>query len=601
MPKIPVYEQQVKVNPVMPQSIRPLAPVEGAYGENISRAGEKIGAAVSGIGEKLAAYGIQMQERNDEAETQNLTQKFTEEHQNLLWSKDLDKNKNPSGIMYRKLSNAQGTFEEYEAKVKGLEQKYLEIAPERVKAKLGVLMENQRLTFRDEVSKHEASQLDDAYNQTIDSNTKTQVLAAAGISDPNALISRMETTAGSLANALRKGGKDEKTITFGVQAVTSEMIKNSVNAILEKSPQQARTILEATKKFIAPTEAAKLDETIKGKEIWDEQNGVWGQVKNYRLPDGTSDLGKMNTFVDQMSIPTERKEKFKSYIQAQAGEQNQIKKARDNAVDYSFMNTIYDGKKKGVTLSQALPQAQKFGQGAWDVGQKEEIIKKLYAQAEGKTDPVTYMALWTAVRNGQAGAPEMYQAYTKGRVTGSDFMELSKLAYKGEGNLKQTWDRIEIDAKEIYKEPVDRAKYLYTVKELEKENPGISGEELYKKAIDLREKDPSTKWFFGLFGGKENYQVELAKRDAKNAAWGTLENDFGRDTVQAIGQASQRSKGSFGIEDVNTYINDFGADSLKPGGKVNQAIKELKASGLPATTANIKKYLETYATKTGSK
>ena len=327
----------------------------------------------------------------------------------------------------------------------------------------------------------------------------------------------------------------------GIEAYTADLHKNITTKLDSNEFDNAKGALASSKNRISPDAYIALEKTIQGKEFDNLRGLTWQNVSNYKLADGSPDYAKQSALVDKMDLPIEKKDSIKDYIKAKGNEMAMIKREQDKATDYSFMEELYKGKKQGAGLDQSLTLVSKYGDGAWDKAQKEDIVKKLYSPENIKTDPVTYVAIWRGIKNNQVTANDVYSAYKQGKISGSDFMELSKLTNKGEGNLKAAYDRIEISAKELYKNETDRAKYLYTVKQIQTENPSISGDELIKKADDLGKKVVTSPGW--LWDTKETlYKVELAKSDAKNKAWGTLESDFGRDVVNAIGRIKSDKK-----------------------------------------------------------
>jgi hypothetical protein len=577
------------------------APVEAAFGQDVAAANARMAGTVSSLGEKLASHMIERQAKDDERQVFDTAVKFNQEMQDRLYDQTRDDKGKPKGFMLRQLDQTKDSTPEFDQFYhQDLKQKYLDtVTSDAQKTMLQREMDTRFTATRDQIIKHEVTQTNEAFNKSAATFVKTSVDLSAGITDPSILKAAIAHTQEYQALALQRNGLTPDEIAQSSKEVAGEMAKAAVLAVIEQNPKAARSLLENTKTVMSEHQAVDLEKTVKGKEFADKQVAVFNTVSGFKLEDGTPDFAKMeSTILSMKDTPTAEKEKLWDYSKARAGEMSQQKKQQDTAKDYDFMNQIYAGKAKGtMSRDQAIQYANKVGDGAWDVGQKEAIVTKLYT-TDIKTDPVTYMAMWEGVRNGQLQAKDLYQVFTKGRISGSDFMELSKLAFKGEGNLKSTMDMIEIQAKEKYADPIDRARFIYSVEEAKRTNPGITSDELYKKAQTLMDKDPNTGWL-GFIGVKKNYQTEFSKSGEDLLAMGQVKQDLGSDVVKSIERTTLKGQSKFMPEDIKPYFQEFGDDAMKPGGRANDAIKYLNSQGLDATFSNIKKYLELTATSKG--
>jgi hypothetical protein len=89
--KIQSYEPSV--SPVTPTLTppRPLAPVDGAYGENVAKAVEGLGDVGLAIGMKMMAHAEEQQREKDNADIANIDTNFTMSMQDKLWNQDDEK------------------------------------------------------------------------------------------------------------------------------------------------------------------------------------------------------------------------------------------------------------------------------------------------------------------------------------------------------------------------------------------------------------------------------------------------------------------------------------------------------------------------------
>lgn len=598
MPKVPVYEQQVETRTPTVQTQTFSRPVEGAFGGQVAEAYGKLGDTTAKLGNAIFQRVIERQEQEDERQVLDVETKFRQEMQNTLYSKEADKDGKPKGFLTRQLGQAKDATPEFDSTFHGLREKYLEgVTSERQKQALGSMLDKHYLSARDSVIRHEVTQGDENFKNTLNSNLKQRVMDAAAIADPAKLIGAIDEAKALQSTGLKRLGMDENAVKLSNELIAADIAKSSISAMIDRDPMKAQSILAAATDRLPASTVAELRKVIDGKTLDDERQKVWNQATAFRLPDGNPDETKMEKFVLGMeNVPTERKEKIWDYVKSRAAEQRSQKTQHEAAFEHQFMNEVYAGKKKGtLQLTDALKLATdpKFGFDAYEMGQKEEAVKKLYDHPV-KTDPATYMGLWEGVQDKKVLKEDIDHAMKAGRISVQDWEGLRKDYFKmqnqGEDSAeKLAWERVKVLAEDKYgNDKEKRDSFMYVMHGTAK---GKAPEEIWAIASEKLKEVPGTgSWFFGI-NKKKQWEVNMTQQDAQNEVWGKVYQDVGRAEVLAIGQgALAKGKPSWGLADVDQLANEVGGD-IKPGTPAHNAIQSLMKRGELVTPANIKAIL----------
>lgn len=609
MVKIPIYDQRVTPNanagntPAMPT-----APSE-AFGQELSKAGARLGETLTSVGEKLGQHLQVLQDRDNKKQVLDLETKFRQEIQNNLYSTEIGDDQKPIGLLNRNLGGAKGGTKDFDGRYQKLSEKYMQMAGNDYQRDLlKPLIQNAYETARGNVIGHEANESNKDFSNTVDNNIKQKIQDAAGLTDTEQLKAAIGSAVSIGTDGYKKQGFDDKTIAFNNSQIAFGMAKSSVTAMLEKDTKQARAIFEGVKDYLSDDAKVALNSTIKGKEMLDLSRNVYQQTTGMKLADGNPDTAKMEQYVFTLpNTTTEDKEKIWDYVKTKASEDKSQKAMNDDANDRQFMNNLYNNKKSGKTMDDSLALVGQYGRDAYDKGLKEKAVKDLYTK-NIQSDPLLKVKYWEGIRDGNVTQDMLDGSYKNDQLSASDWESLRKDLYNethkgasGEAKMtpemKSTYDRVKILANETFPggdNSVEKAKFLYSVQDkMKTANP----DEVWTYAQTSLKNQGEKSWLIFHWGGEKGFKSDLGRIDANRDVWGKFYTDIGRDEVRAIGASIQLNKGrkKWSVDDLNEFIKDVGGyDQMKKGTPTHNAIQSMAKSKILITPDTIKIVLKQY-------
>lgn len=607
MPKIPVYEQQVGIKPVVSDVVKPLAPVEAAFGAQVQEANAKLYDTIGGMADKLAKHMVTKMEADDQKVALQKQNEFLQEAQPLLYSQDTDENGKPVGILNRQLGWAKNSTVEFDEKAKGLIKKYTDALPsDAQKATFYKFANDHYTSSRQTVIAHEATQGREDLLNTNKAAMSARESLAANIQDPAALVSAVDEMSATQGKTLQLGGNKPEVIQNENRLTAGKMAANSINSVIEKDPRRAQILLDAIKDRIPQDHANELQQKIDGKKINDDQVKTWNAVNNVgnKLADGQLDLDKIHNQIfsmknpDGSEIPTKKKETLFDYAKGQASEQWANKQRAETAQEYQYNNWLASqqkdwlANKPGVTLAEVTKQVSKFGGTPETQSKRIALAQRMLSDQAIAKNPEVINQLHMGVVNGERTQKDINDAFQAKVIDSSEWQTLTNKAYevKQKGvNLdeKYAWE----DAETTVKATVPKDQFQSAMAALRARAVGMNGTQIRGLVKDYTTtKIPGTaSWWFG--SDKKKIEVELQKNSEQGPAVNELYGVAGKDAVQAIGNTPEAFK---------VYSDAFGGpDALKVGTPANNAIKSLNALGKPVTPANVKHIMEQFKSTNG--
>lgn len=438
MPKIPLYEQKVgpEEHPLGSNIGTPEAemhtfskPLLQAFGTDIAEANERLGKVVAGLGDKMAEHAIELQKRSSEQKAFQVDNADAIETQEILHGKVGKDGKVEGGLLNRELDSAAGITEEYDKLYKERLNKALSEASGPYSEQLIRKMYEQRHeSVRNNLITHEAREGQKAYNVAVEANLNNRINEATNYLTPEELINGMNQVGVIKSESLNRNGiKDAGVIEYAGKEVKGKMALASIGAMLNTDTKQARIMFDAVKDNIDEDSAAKINTAIKGKEFLDVEDGIYAQVKGFKLATGESNFAAAEKHIEQLPLTTEEKREAKKYVISRLREDDTNLTRYREGVNEKFMNDLYSAKKNGVPLKDALSLATKYGHDPYDKGLKAEVVRKLYTESgTSKSDPHVYMNLWEGVQQGITKKEDIEKALTDGSINTGDYEGLRK-------------------------------------------------------------------------------------------------------------------------------------------------------------------------------
>jgi hypothetical protein len=596
MPRVPVYDRQaqVKTTEVGTRVISKPQPM----GTEMAEAAGRAGAALMNTGNVLAQHMAERQKIEDERQVMERDTAARTELQDRLYKQDVDENGRPVGFLNRQKNHATGLTPEFDQTFRELKQKYVgSLANDTQKQLFSKMIDNHYEGLRGTVIRHEAEQGRELFKETVSSAVKQRISEAATISDPSLLLKAIDDAQGLQTGGLKRMGSQDDVVGAHNQVLAGELVKSSFGPLLSQDYRKAEAVLNAARSRVPADVAAEMDKALEGRKLEDERVSTWKQVAGHRLADGTPDTNRMqNSIFAREDLTTEKKEKLWDYVKVRAAEENQQRKQQEVATDHSFKNEVFAAKKGGANLDAALKLVSKYGGDEVAQQERTEIVKALYT-TKTITDPVTYNKLWEGVQEGKMGKTELNVAFAQGKISSSDFMELTKTGYNAlhkedEFYKKEIIDRVKDLAQTEYgSNEKKRNGFLYSVLISSR---GKTPEETWKIAQDLTKNDPSTGAF--SFTQDAQWETNVKRSDAQNLVWGKLHQDIGQDQVKAIGQSAlMTGKKTWGVSDVEEFATALGGyEKLKKGTPENTAIDSLVRKNKQVTPEAVKAVLKVH-------
>lgn len=590
MVKVPVYERQVQTKTPQVSEMRHLRPAPGAFGGEVGQALQDLGNTGEKISQAILKRVAERKAQDNDLEIARLDTAFREDMQNALLNDENNEQGVPKGLLSRKLGQAKGITVEYDRLFLDKKKDYIEsLKDDRQKQALNQLMDQRYLADRETIIRHERIQGDEDADNVLKANLTRRVDDAALVTNPQDLCALIDQSVQLQTVGHKHKGSDEETINLENAAIAGQIAKSSVMATLEVDPALSQQKLNAVKDRIPKTVLVELQQSIDGKKFADSRVQTWNEVQSFRLGDGTPDRAKMQSYVYSLEgFTTDQKEKLWDYVKGRAAEDEQNMIKLEGAENKRFLERLYKIKSEGKGFDEAIKLA---GHGnAYERGQREEVVKRLYG-APANTDPSTYMMLWEGIRDGRVKKEDIDRAQADNRLAVNDWQGLRQEFYRSrtEGIKSQddaAWNRIgQLAVAHFGNDQKKKNAYLYEVK---KSAEGKTPEEAFVIAQDKLKTDQKSGWW--VFGKREQWQTDLARRDAQDVVWGKIYGELGKDTVMAIGQGLiAGGKPAWNYNDVIQFAEALGGyEKIKPGTPAAKAMRYLIDKGELTTVANVK-------------
>lgn len=451
MPKVPTIQPSINTQGVnIPNPVQS-RPVEEAFGGSVDAANERLGQTITSAANVGMRAVIAVKQRQDEQKLLDVQTRFQKDLQNTLLNPETDDKGMPKGYLNRELKQAKGSTVQFDQDSQKYFQTYLSAFedPEQ-RLQMQKVMETHLGSAREQVIRNEGAQGRLDFTNSLKSNIDTNIAAAAGINDPVALANAVRVAQASAVGGyqhLGMGDSNSPEVHAALDEIAGKMVSQSVTALLDVDPLKARSVYEANKELIPANYRADLDAKIKGKELFIEQDAMWKTVQPFRLSDGMADLTKMHDFIYKQDMTSQRKDQIWDFVHANAQVSNHELTAKRGAMDRDFTNNLVTIKEAGAPLNEALKSAVQFGFDPTDINQKQDVIKKFYAN-KSETDPILYLGLWDKVQEGTASKQELVDNYTTGKISNTDFEGLWKEMTRAqvEGNdpaTKMMWKQVQ--------------------------------------------------------------------------------------------------------------------------------------------------------------
>lgn len=601
--RIPVYQNQIeeKKQTSMPQASP--TPVREAFGENIYRETANLGSRISDLGNKLADHFIERDKRDNDQYILQQDTNFRKDLQDSLTNPEKDEDGIPKGVLLRQGTQAENALNNFDMNYFAIKQKYLDSAQnDYQRTSIDNLMEKHYLESRDNVSQYQARQENDVFKSVLEANLKDRISSAGGLAyNLKAFDDEIKLVTDSKVGIATKGQKnigiDSRVIENNNKNIVGEMVTNAVNYSLELTPQHSKVILEKYKDKISPDLYAKLQQTIDGKNLANDEINTFNKFNTgeYKLSNGELNLAVITkTIQADNSIPVDKQNKLINFMESKNNQQKMFKNQQEAAADRLFFNDIVEAKKSNMLLEDALKLTvdQKYSVMGdnYEILQRKKIVEALYKPIDPITNESTYNVLRERINLGEKDMKfAVDEAYNRGLLSHGDYRGLRGDSLNGvTQEIKDAHD--EIKALAVGKfgkfDKEETEKFLRKTIEATR---GMSPKEMIVYARESFEKVPKTGWF----KDDTKYEVAAKQQDIENVKWGILDQTIGANTVRKIGYGVIRTntdqRKTWNVDDVNRFADAFGGlENIKKGTAVGYVIENMTT---PVTVENVKAIL----------
>lgn len=443
-------------------------------------------------------------------------------------------------------------------------------------------------------------------NETVSYLTSSRNAAVLNATDDQKVeFEKLRQKAALTDWAQRKGiPTDSDTFKAKLADQLSGTNKEIIAARLDKDDpnnvEQARDYLDAHKSEMTSQDLIAVTKAIDTAETTGIALDAWDDVKGMKLSNGEPDEARMQkALYARDDLSDERKEKIWEFVKGKAKEEIFQKTQKEQALDRSFSNQVYQARKTGVPMEDALKLVPKFSQDNTDQATKSSFVQKVYAPPS-ETNPAVYVGLREQVDSGNATKADIDAAYQKNLINTSDWEHLRDAYFKNETEgknpqMKIVENQIKDLAASTYSDKNKREEFLHAI---DSAAYGKSPEERWNTAQELIKKDPATQshflWLQSLpFGGTDKWEAYKDQSQSSLKAWGMADTDVGRDVRLAIGNSfTGQTKKAFQPSDLNAFAVQMGGyDKIKTGTPINNAIQSLMRKGKVVTPATIQQVL----------
>lgn len=385
MPRVPVLERRVQAQTgnVPSPATAPLP--QAAFGENISEALVRRGAALEGLGTKLAAEANRIQERDNEADALKQLNAAQLEIQNTLMNPETDENGRPKGFLNRQLTQARGATPEFDQAAAQIKQRYMSLPLSAVTRDYMDRQLTAHLTSaREQVVRHEVQQRNDDAKMSLQTNMDQNIAAAGAIADHRDLMPLISSAQEAYATMASRMGVNSDTIEFNKKAYAGLMTKAAVSAYAEKDPMTAKVMLEGMKDGI--TNYPDLTKMVDGKLLEVKKFAAWNAVQGFRNADGTMDNTKIEKWAMGQKLQADEKMAVFTFLRGMSAVEDSNLKERKDQNEKGFVDELIQAQSQGVPYQDALLLASKRGGSLAEISTRQNTVTQLYTGATSNFD-----------------------------------------------------------------------------------------------------------------------------------------------------------------------------------------------------------------------
>ncbi len=279
MPKVPIYEPQIAINPLPGAQIDNSA--AGLAGQITARGFISASEQLANIGDIILRKAEQMQEEDDNTAVLSVSSEFTRELTEYLYNPE-------TGVLNKKGQEAENIYQKSRPELEALAGKYLAKAKnKRQQALLSRVVASQIASADEAIVKHDASQraarMDEALEGNLDAISKSFVLNAGNEEAFAANKVNLEN-----AIRLRFGSQGEQVVQNKLSAALGKIETAILDQLIETAPDKAMVYFE-THKTNLPAEVVPdyekrvkaADEDIKIRSTVELMLGEKDQTGNY--------------------------------------------------------------------------------------------------------------------------------------------------------------------------------------------------------------------------------------------------------------------------------------------------------------------------------
>lgn len=464
---------------------------------------------------------------------------------------------------------------------------------------------NEGTEFKALLTRHQEDQRRKFYDQTSESliGNLEQDARANFLAAPDKVDLNIKSMMGEIGQIGKRNGWSQPEMIEKGRKVIDSVHAGIIGDLLKSGLYpKAQAYYDARKDQM--TEAAK-DSILPHLQESETQylgEKVWNQLKGIRMADGKPDVGAMMDRVYGMkNLTPVQREKIAQQVSSRGRDMIRVINERDDATVEGFKNDIYkmrqpgpDGQPQG-TLEDAFRIAASRGKDVTQIALLEKVASEIFAPGNVQSDPATYTSFLDQAHNGTIDTTALDQAFQGGKLSLHDYRQLGgkNTSVLSKGVLaddKFTEGAIKKMASDNFTNPTEKADFLRYV-----EGSGKTGKDKQDFAEALLKQ-----------AGKDNpyskldldWKASAAKQNASTATWKALNQRFGTDMVNAMGNGflATRPKGSkWSGQDVLDLMNTFGGpeffDRNQPG---YLAVKALRDHGYAVNQDTIHRYLNRY-------
>lgn len=275
--KVPVYQEQVKEQPQVPQAPRITAAPASAFGIQEAQAAGQMGEAVNKLGTQLGAHILEQEKWKAEQAAYDAANRFRQESTALLYDQtpipikgvDGKEYQIPSGILNRKLTQADGALVDFNTRINPIREK---IAKDLQNPYAQRMFARQAATYeegyRNAVVRHQAQEYNSAVVGTFEAAIEAGKADAGQVTDPLQLNTIIARDGGILDTVERLGKfKGETPAQISVRrakAIYDATDNAAVNTLMQTGDiTKAQAVMDSVKDQIPADKFNDLDDKLK--------------------------------------------------------------------------------------------------------------------------------------------------------------------------------------------------------------------------------------------------------------------------------------------------------------------------------------------------